>query len=381
MHIKSNKIIGITFFLIAVNILSIFFSDYIQIFSLLNMLVILYSASIVFSRFNDVKSQEEISESFLRISDLLTTVNSKEELYTRVLEEIVNHVSSADKASLISTDKNGKLHFEAVVGFNLEAAKKLNLKLRDTYLFKAIDNQIPKSIVIDNIALQNKALLDADDNQAMDEIGIQDIKSTVCVPITFNKEIYGMINIDTTRERTFSSEDIEVIEAFSVEISRVIMLYNLFEKNREISKFDGLTGLYNREVFLEKVSELLQDSKEDHNYIVYFDIESLRRVNETYGYDIGDTFINYFVKALREHIYIKEILSRFVSDEFVLFYSRSDDDFDAFIQQVQTWFNEKPFIYKDQKIHLSFNYGIAKFSKDSNQVEELIRIAEIRRHH
>jgi diguanylate cyclase (GGDEF)-like protein len=291
-----------------------------------------------------------------------------------LLEEIIKYVSGADKGSLITIDEHGDVRFESVVGFDLEAAQSMTMKLEDTFLFKAIDGELPKSIVITDIAKKNESVVAKNDSDIMDRIGVENVKATICVPITLDKQLFGMINIDSESVSQFDREDIELIELFSDEVSKVVKLYTLFEKTIIDSKYDGLTGLFNRSTFKQRIHRL-----QDAEYIiVYYDLDRLKVINDTYGHDIGDLYLNHFVEGINKQILGKEIFSRFGGDEFVLCFCRSKETFYSFVDKCEKYFEHYPLVYNQEVLKVDYSHGEAYYKEDSEDVDELIKIADKR---
>lgn len=86
-------------------------------------------------------------------------------------------------------------------------------------------------------------------------------------------------------------------------ISTTLIIY--FSKKRQetyknLYYIDSLTGIYNLIAFKEKLIVLL--TREQHSYaIIYFDIDNLKYINDTYGYQLGDEVLKAIAIALKDH--------------------------------------------------------------------------------
>lgn len=85
---------------------------------------------------------------------------------------------------------------------------------------------------------------------------------------------------------------------------------------------DYLTGLLNRRGLHAAMDALTQD---DIPLVVYlFDLDDLKRVNDTYGHGEGDRLLKIFGELLSQHTRETDILARYGGDEFVAVIKRMD---------------------------------------------------------
>jgi diguanylate cyclase (GGDEF)-like protein/PAS domain S-box-containing protein len=86
------------------------------------------------------------------------------------------------------------------------------------------------------------------------------------------------------------------------------------------SQIDGLTGIFNRNTFLQFAQEMLLDPAHEYASFMLFDIDNFKEVNDTYGHDIGDEVLIELVCLIQQLLRREEIFGRFGGEEFgVLF--------------------------------------------------------------
>jgi len=88
------------------------------------------------------------------------------------------------------------------------------------------------------------------------------------------------------------------------------------EKLLHESLTDTLTGVYNRLAFTRGV--FLQAAGSIHGSVFIFDLDNLKRVNDSHGHEAGDELLRYFVLALRGGLRPADQLYRWGGDEFLL---------------------------------------------------------------
>jgi diguanylate cyclase (GGDEF)-like protein len=87
-----------------------------------------------------------------------------------------------------------------------------------------------------------------------------------------------------------------------------------------LAAFDPLTGLYNRQTILGKLRELINLAnryKEDFS-LSMLDIDHFRKVNDSYGYLIGDEVLEKIADLVRSNIRDVDIAGRYGGEEFII---------------------------------------------------------------
>ncbi len=83
---------------------------------------------------------------------------------------------------------------------------------------------------------------------------------------------------------------------------------------------DPLTALYNRRYFTERMSEAfsLIGREEVIVHLIMFDLDHFKRVNDTYGHQMGDAVLVQFSHILRRAVRKHDIIARVGGEEFVV---------------------------------------------------------------
>ena len=82
--------------------------------------------------------------------------------------------------------------------------------------------------------------------------------------------------------------------------------------------FDAMTGLMNRSGFEAQLHETWKglESDDDAHQIIYFDLDNLQLVNDTFGRKAGDEVIMQFARLLDQDLPRSAVLSRLTGDDF-----------------------------------------------------------------
>jgi len=93
-----------------------------------------------------------------------------------------------------------------------------------------------------------------------------------------------------------------------------------YEKLQELAQTDPLTRLYNRRYFSEISSNILNLAKREKKplSVVMLDIDKFKRVNDTYGHQVGDEVIVSLANILKANKRESDIVCRYGGEEFVI---------------------------------------------------------------
>ncbi len=112
--------------------------------------------------------------------------------------------------------------------------------------------------------------------------------------------------------------NIIIIQILIIIISILIIIVLLFYKLKTIFKnnaySDHLTKSFNRRCFFEKIKKL---PKGTHSLIM-FDIDYFKKINDTYGHDIGDYILKEIVNLIKNNIRKNDLIFRWGGEEFII---------------------------------------------------------------
>ena len=169
---------------------------------------------------------------------------------------------------------------------------------------------------------------------------------------------------------------------------------NSEELDIEVSQynyFDTLTGLPNKFKFYENLeqefskNEFAQDEHISGQAIeaavLFINIKKLQRVNESYGYKIGDKVLKALAIELQNSMHEKAELARFSNDKFVIFLSENYFDnvkreATNLAQSIHHNIATKSLIYGND-IHVSVSIGIAAGQASKETIEQIMQNAHL----
>ncbi len=158
----------------------------------------------------------------------------------------------------------------------------------------------------------------------------------------------------------------------------VTELRHLQEKLAALALRDPLTGLANRRLFNELLDAGLARTKRSGQplAVAFLDLDDLKRVNDTYGHDVGDLVLCETARRLSSIVRGADILARLGGDEFVVVYEPNDPDSDNLIQRIDRALSEPINITPDTAIHCPASIGYTDTQTVGRDPSELLTAAD-----
>ena len=132
--------------------------------------------------------------------------------------------------------------------------------------------------------------------------------------------------------------------------------------------FDAMTGLMNRSGFEAQLHESWKalSSDTDIHQLIYFDLDNLQLVNDTFGRQAGDEVILQFSRLLEEDLPSSAVLSRLAGDEFCILLTHADTDAALqFANEIRGKRAALRYLQGDKSLQITMSVGIAEFTRSN----------------
>jgi diguanylate cyclase (GGDEF)-like protein len=159
------------------------------------------------------------------------------------------------------------------------------------------------------------------------------------------------------------------------------------EQIRKLAYCDSLTGIPNRQAFLETLElEIERSQREQRKFaILFMDLDSFKRINDTLGHNIGDLLLQIVTERLRETIRPGDhlcSLARLGGDEFTILLPDIErvDDALAVAHRVKDAMR-RPFNLDGHEIFVTASIGISLYPEDGEDCTSLLKFADTAMYH
>lgn len=333
----------------------------------------------LFGEYEHLNQNYKIIQSMLEITPELLKDDNLDNLMQLILEKAVEAIPKAQSGSILIRNKD-QMKFRAAVGYDLEMLKKIDLRYEDMFQYKLGNLFEPQ--VIRDVKTFNEENMDPKNTKELDEQNALVAKSILTCAITVRDEVYGFINLDNIDDiNAFQDKDKIYIKHLAHQIEMALKNQFLVEDIYKLSKFDSLTGAYTRKYHQALLKEIYDKAKKSKIAfsLCALDINELKLINDEYGHETGDDYLVQFSKIVREHLKENEVFSRIGGDEFILVYPKCNMlCAQKKISEMKEVMKKYPLTRENDCIPISFGYGIAAYPKDSEYLDDLMRLSDKR---
>lgn len=143
--------------------------------------------------------------------------------------------------------------------------------------------------------------------------------------------------------------------------------------------YDSLTGLPNRYLVLERLSQMMVESKRTNAQIaiMFIDLDDFKKVNDSSGHEIGDKLLIEAAKRLSGALREQDTVARLGGDEFIILLKAIQDQSHVTpIANNLVRLFQSPFCIDNKEFSVSLSLGIAMFPSDASTPHELLSKAD-----
>ncbi|NOR55467.1 MAG: EAL domain-containing protein [Sulfurovum sp.] len=148
--------------------------------------------------------------------------------------------------------------------------------------------------------------------------------------------------------------------------------------------YDMLTNIPNRTLLLDKMKAFLGKKRQNREYaaLLFLELNHFKKVNDTYGHDVGDHLLQQVVKRIDYNIDSHEIFARITENKFVILLPSLDIDQELSKEMTSNYISKiddvfvTPFNLAGDEYHVSFTIGIVLFNDIDVSAYDLLKRAE-----
>ncbi len=153
------------------------------------------------------------------------------------------------------------------------------------------------------------------------------------------------------------------------------------DESLELAVTDQMTGLFNRRYLNSQLEPLVQRARRGGEPVslMVADIDYFKRINDTYGHDVGDEVIKEFAARLATNFRPVDIACRYGGEEFVVVMPGTRGDYACLVaERVRRHVAGAPFVIRGglERIDVTVSIGVAVSAVGADSAERLLKRAD-----
>jgi diguanylate cyclase (GGDEF)-like protein len=204
------------------------------------------------------------------------------------------------------------------------------------------------------------------------------MRSAVIVLIRGKGDAYGVLGVGSRTVREFTQQDVSFMQAIANVLANAIERRVAEQRTQHEALHDPLTGLPNRNLFLDRLEHALSVAarRETAISVLFLDLDQFKLVNDSLGHAAGDELLAAVAPRIEEALRPGDTVARFGGDEFAVLAEDIGNERGATrIAERIAEALSRPFVLREREHFVSASIGIA-IGSGTEAPEGLIRDAD-----
>lgn len=152
--------------------------------------------------------------------------------------------------------------------------------------------------------------------------------SLLVLPLIAHERVLGTLVLGSSTPHAFSESVRPTLEVLASHMAVSLSGARMLKRLEEQATTDGMTGLLNKRTLISEGERRLNVAKRFNKPLgmLVCDIDHFKKVNDTYGHDVGDVVIKGLGEVLRRIKRDTDIVGRFGGEEFVIVCEQTDEE-------------------------------------------------------
>jgi diguanylate cyclase (GGDEF)-like protein len=200
--------------------------------------------------------------------------------------------------------------------------------------------------------------------------------SLLVLPLLVHDRALGTLVLGSTRRAAFGETVRPTLEVLASHVAVSLSNARMFMRLEEMATTDGLTGLFNKRALGDVAQQKLKSSirfKKPLSVLIA-DLDLFKRVNDTYGHDMGDLVIKGFSDVLKRVKRDTDVVGRFGGEEFVVVCEQTDSEGAALLaERIRSEMEAATFHSEQGPLKVTCSIGVATFPQAGRDWDALFK--------
>ena len=204
--------------------------------------------------------------------------------------------------------------------------------------------------------------------------------SAIALPLLMEEAVVGNLSLFAKEANFFTAEEMTLLTELAGDISFALDHIAKEEKLNYLAYYDVLTGLPNRALFDDRMTQVLRAASHEKSRtaLVLIDLERFQGINDTLGRSAADEILKLVAQRLQSVIFDRDSLARIHADVFAALFPGIKDEADIarLVEEKIIGCLNRPFTLAGQEVRVSAKAGVALFPGDATEPDLLFSNAE-----
>ncbi|WP_394848170.1 sensor domain-containing diguanylate cyclase [Pendulispora brunnea] len=191
------------------------------------------------------------------------------------------------------------------------------------------------------------------------------LPSLLVLPLLQHEKPLGTLILGARRRNAFGESVRPTLEVLASHLAVSLSNARMVHKLEMMATTDGLTGLLNKRAMLEAATQKVAAAARFGRKlsVMVTDIDFFKKVNDTYGHDIGDVVIKGLADILQRQRRATDLVARFGGEEFVVLCEETNEEGAMLLaERIRQELGKTVFHTPNGKLQVTCSIGIATFN-------------------
>jgi two-component system cell cycle response regulator len=203
--------------------------------------------------------------------------------------------------------------------------------------------------------------------------------SLLVLPLVLHGRALGTLILGAKRRHAFGDPVRPTLEVLASHLAVSLSNARMVHKLETMATTDGLTGLFNKRAILDSAAQkIAAAARFDRKLaVVMADIDHFKKVNDTYGHDVGDVVIRGLADILKRQKRTTDIVARFGGEEFVALCEQTDEKGAMLLaERIREELSKTTFRTPQGVLSVTCSIGVATFPEGGQNWDALFKAAD-----
>lgn len=253
--------------------------------------------------------------------------------------------------------------------------KKLIIKAKEGDIFDSWVLRHATPLIVEDIRRDFRF-----DQEKLKDMEGRVVFSLISSPFISDHRFLGILRLDSPEPNFYSQDDLRFMVTICDLGAVALESAELFHRTQELAIHDGLTGLYTKGYFLERLKdECRRTLRQNRKFsVLMLDIDHFKQYNDEFGHTAGDIVLKELSECLADYFKDKPgLTSRFGGEEFCVILGGHDKkEASVLAEGLRLKIEGIRIFLRRQETSITVSIGVSTFPTDTSDEIEMVMKAD-----